>query len=330
MNDTPGFTPVEPTPHVPSSPATWAPPAAIPDPVGQWPTPPRRGLRGIAIAGIAIGAVVLVGSVAAAGVALAMTAATVAEEATEATAQQEESSPVRLEMLERGEKGSPVALEPLVCPGDVCFDDGAFRRLTPGSGDLREIGLTEQIGAYGEYPTSTEQFEFVNARDWWTEQENTPDDCFVTAFERPVALDREGGTASPEDPIELLAEYGDESGYSYFAQSVQLFPTSADAASHMSRFDTLLSGCTSYFFEDQYGSVKTSVRPAPAIPVAGSVAAIGWTEHSVYGRYYAFDIQRGNVVVRTVLSTDGVVTEADYRRFVETVADELAGLDTLG
>ncbi len=324
MNDTPGFTPVEPTPRIPVAPppTAWAAPAAPTVFTPPPPEPPRRGLGGGAIAAlITVGVVVFCGA-----------AAGVVGLATGFAAMVEESSllPVETRPLVDGDPGSPIAVDPLACADDVCFDASVFRRLTPTSGDLRRIGLTEQWGAFGDYATSTEQSEFINARDWWEEQEVTPEPCFITALERPLALTLSGGSSAPDDPIEILAEYGDESEYSYFAQSARLFGTTTEAAEHMQTFDDLLGECSVYSLTDEYGRHKTRVSPAPAIIVDDSVSALGWVEEWDFGRYYAFDVQRGNVVVRTIVSTDGLVTEEDYRSYVEIVARELAALDTLG
>lgn len=322
MNDTPGFTPVEPTPSVSATSAAWAPPTTTPVFGEPHSEPPRRGLGGGAIAAlITVGVVVFCGA-----------AAGVVGLATGFAAVVEESSllPVEIRPLVDGDPGSPVAVDPLTCGDDVCFDTSVFRRLTPTSGDLRRIGLTEQWGAFGDYATSTEQSEFINARDWWEEQEVSPDSCFITALERPMALTLSGGSSAPDDPIEILAEYGDESEYSYFAQSARLFGTTAQAEEHMQTFDDLLGGCSVYTLTDDYGRHKTRISPAPAITVDDSVSAVGWVEEWDFGRYYAFDVQRGNVVVRTIVSTDGVVTEEDYRAYTEIVARELAGLETLG
>lgn len=70
------------------------------------------------------------------------------------------------------------------------------------------------------------------------------------------------------------------------------------------------------------------VAAAPALRLPDSVAAYGWTESNDYSRVYAVDLQRGNLVARVTLTTDGSgPTETEFRVLAEEYAVLLAGLE---
>lgn len=54
---------------------------------------------------------------------------------------------------------------------------------------------------------------------------------------------------------------------------------------------------------------------------------VGWVESSPYSRFYAIDLQRGNLVVRNTMSTwAGVVSEEQFRTYAEQLARQLAAV----
>jgi hypothetical protein len=61
------------------------------------------------------------------------------------------------------------------------------------------------------------------------------------------------------------------------------------------------------------------------------VAGIGWVETTdYYSRYYSFDLQRGNIVIRTGLGTAEEISELEFRALVEHVAVQLAQITPAG
>ena len=96
----------------------------------------------------------------------------------------------------------------------------------------------------------------------------------------------------------------------------------------------LIDGCTFVATGELPNDNHAFISPAPAIAVPDSVAAAGWVRDSEFGgpfsRNYVFDLQLGNIVVRTRLVTHKEVTEVEFRAFVERFAEQLAAALPLG
>ncbi|MBU1459100.1 MAG: hypothetical protein KKC89_06010, partial [Gammaproteobacteria bacterium] len=91
---------------------------------------------------------------------------------------------------------------------------------------------------------------------------------------------------------------------------------------------TRIAAYDDMFHEDDGGVWSTAVAPAPALDVPDSVAALGWSQSNQWGRTYEVDIQRGNLVVRLVLNSDGAgPTEQQFRQIAEDYATLLAELE---
>jgi hypothetical protein len=107
----------------------------------------------------------------------------------------------------------------------------------------------------------------------------------------------------------------------------RVFRDSASATEHLGELDGLLDTCTGYDYEAEDGIWSTAVTPAPALDVPDSVCPGMVAEPRVGGTSEA-DIQRGNLVVRLVLITDGDgPTEQQFRQFAEEYAALLAELE---
>lgn len=110
--------------------------------------------------------------------------------------------------------------------------------------------------------------------------------------------------------------------------TARIFHDSASASAHLQDLDRLLEACPGYDYEDDGGVWSTAVAPAPALDVPDSVAALGWSQSNQWGRTYEVDIQRGNLVVRLVLNSDGAgPTEQQFRQIAEDYATLLAELE---
>ncbi|WP_395639251.1 hypothetical protein, partial [Pseudolysinimonas sp.] len=168
--------------------------------------------------------------------------------------------------------------------------------------------------------------------DAWRTQDGSPDDCFFSFPYAPIA--------SPESDFMLSSDpgYDDEVYYygynssndQYYVLTTtgRLFDDTATASAHMADLDRFLDDCTAYTTEDDYGEYSVHLQEAPAIEVPSSVAAMAWSQTTDWGRFYTVDLQRGNVVVRLSLNSDGYgPTEAEFRRFIEEYARQLAALE---
>jgi hypothetical protein len=321
----PGHTPPEPTPIVPppyrpQDPSV--PQYAYPPPYGQPPQylpsapPPRR--RGLLAAIIGGGLVVLAGIVVGV-VAIASALSGLVSDI---------PSPFGGRDLVSGEAGSPLAAEPVECP-DVCFGNDISGETIVSEHLLGELGTTDSVESWGDYATSTGVGDYDYMHVDWNRVKGTPDGCFFTYLGSPIAATVDD---RPEDGdfIDYTGSNATPEGISSIDQTVRVFATSDDAVQHMVALDGLLPGCEHYEFGKGDDSWEAEVTPAPALDVPSSVAAVGWRETNGTSRYYVFDLQYSNLVVRSILSTDGEITEEQFRAFIEEYAVELSELSPLG
>ena len=84
-----------------------------------------------------------------------------------------------------------------------------------------------------------------------------------------------------------------------------------------------MKGCEGYEIGDAQTYWTADVSLAPALDLPETVAAAGWVEESPFGRYYVWDLQRANIVVRTTVFTDGLITQEQADTFNETLATTL-------
>ncbi|CAN5183416.1 hypothetical protein BH09ACT5_BH09ACT5_01440 [soil metagenome] len=230
------------------------------------------------------------------------------------------------EPLATGEPGSPVALDPLECPSQCLtyqqVDETAFTQ-----DDLFALGLTvedEGAGVGSAYAANSELSYVVKN---WERGGTSPDACFPMSLTEPLAVALGEDLESPTDRIYYVSAYSDRDQWDYEFQSARVFESTEAASNHMASLSELVAGCTHYSAGNTDGMTwEADVTPAPALTVPDGVAAVGWQEASTNYRYYVFDLQRGNIVVRTTLFVTGSTPEKDFREAVANLALRLGGL----
>lgn len=227
--------------------------------------------------------------------------------------------------LETGAPQSPVAAVPLEC-NSQCFSDEVVAETIVPQSRLDELGLTMITEERGDREPSDAAWEYPYLKSEWQRLGSATDSCFFTLPQFALAAELDSPPA-PGDQVEFTGTSSSEDEFSWFSQSVRIFPTSAEAVAHMSRLNDLIEDCDYYTYDPAVEDWKATISPAPAIAAPDTVAAVGWREANALGRYYVFDLQYANVVVRTVLSTVDVISETQYRDLVEELAVHLSTLE---
>jgi hypothetical protein len=227
--------------------------------------------------------------------------------------------------LVKGDAAEPVAVTPDECP-TTCFSGVHVGQLVIDDEEFETLGVPTLVNAFGSYPESSPQAEFSYTFTTWTENDGTPAECFFTFFGVPVSLALDSTPEVSTDTIHYLEYRTSEDEYSGLNQSVRVFADSAAASAHMAAVHSGAATCSHYEMGKGRDFWEADVTPLPALELPNNVAATGWVESSDWSRYYVVDLQRGNLVLRSTLSTDGAITEEDYRAFIEDRATELAAL----
>lgn len=228
--------------------------------------------------------------------------------------------------LSTGEAGDPVAAEPDECPED-CFNGLIGDDLVLSDETLDALGFTERYAGIGDYASSTPSSEHRITAKIWVEDESTPVNCFFTAMYAPSVYPLNNPPTGNFEPMQLLGTSTDESETYSIDQSIRIFATSELASEHMSDLADAVDGCSQMQFGTGSSVTTAEVVAMPALSLPASVSASGWTEEYGFGRHYVADIQRSNLVVRTLVWTDARVTENDFRTTVEDLAVRLSELD---
>ncbi len=227
--------------------------------------------------------------------------------------------------LVTGEPSEPVAVAPDECP-TTCFSGASVGQLVIDDKEFEALGVPTLVNAFGSYPESSPQAEFSYTFTTWTENDGTPAECFFTFFGAPVSLALDSTPEVSTDTIHYLEYRTSKDEYSGLNQSVRVFADSAGASAHMAAVHSGAATCSHYEVGKGRDFWEADVTPLPALDVPNNVAATGWVESSDWSRYYVVDLQRGNLVMRTTLTTDGAITEEAFRAFIEERASELATL----
>lgn len=174
------------------------------------------------------------------------------------------------------------------------------------------------------YP-STVEYEHGSMITSFDDLGGTPAQCSFVYSVSPVTLDTLGAEATTES-IQVHEPYSDADGATYFQQSTRVFSSSADAVTYMQQLETELAACPRYSTDGSLLPAVTSVESAASLSVPDSVANLGWVELGTDARYYAIDLQRGNVVIRSGLTSSGDMTEQEFRDLVSITAQRFAAL----
>jgi hypothetical protein len=245
------------------------------------------------------------------------------------TAPEEEPAPSDVypekEPLVTGEPGPTVAADPTVCPNE-CFTVDDFDLTVLGEDAVAALGTPDLPPEWDDFRNSTAQKEFLYSASSWESTEGAPDECFPITVYSPIAAPLDGRANSADDPVGFTQGRLSVDQYSSLYESPRLFTDSASAEAHLAEFATLVAGCTSYEIGDGASYWTADVTPMPALDLPSSVAAVGWVEDSPFGRFYGADLQRGNLVLRVTLYTDGAITEGAWREYLLASADNLASL----
>lgn len=223
-----------------------------------------------------------------------------------------------------GEPGEPVAAAPLECP-TACFDETSIDALTLSPDTFARLGLTE-ITPLAESESTARVGDLV-ARDAvsWVDYGGEPDACFFAPTSAPYATTVESSDPDNDDLVYFVAGHDDtvDSG----DQAIRIFPDTASASAYLADLARAIEACEGIEIGPEDERYSATVSPAAALSVPSEVAAVGWIREGDPGprwRAYIIDLQRGNVVVRIRILTDGVITERQFRNTVERYADQLA------
>jgi hypothetical protein len=185
-----------------------------------------------------------------------------------------------------------------------------------------EIGLPVGDDASLELTAGEDQ---IDQTKWWNTDGGTPEQCYFTYPRAPLffAAGDVGDAPGAADTVFYPQWHSDADEYYVLTEAVRVFDSTASATAYLGDLETAIAGCPNYSFPESGWAV--AVTPAPALDLPASVAAYGWAESNEYSRFYAVDVQRGNLVSRLTLSTDAYgPSETEFRAFAENYAEQLA------
>jgi hypothetical protein len=313
-----------------TSPLQFAPPQFAPPQFAaqQVAAPQRR--RGLLVTAIVAGSLLLVGAIIAGSFALGnLITEAIANTPPVGIDDGSASGPVDdivNEPLIGGDAASPHAINPTECP-DSCFTAAVIGKTIGSDINLSALGVPKLVQPWGEMPSSTPQGEYRYAADYWTSETGTPDECFVVTYPSPVAVGIAERPGQSMDGVYFTGTNSSDDEYSSLSSAARLFTDTASATAHMEALDSMVAACTHYEMGTGSSYWTADVTSAPQVTIPSNVAASGWVEVSPFGRYYVYDLQRANVVVRSTLFTDGAVTEAEFHDYIESLAVQLGELD---
>ena len=296
-------------------------PFAPPDPAKLAPPPPptysaeRRRRRWLPWV-IVLGVVLLLGLAVAAIIGVATTIAA-------------SMSPAG-EPLVIGESGPPTAA-PLECP-DRCFSESVIAATLIDDLELDALGITEHDFPWGTYDPTTADEAFRSTAAYWAGNDGAPDACVFALGDSPSVVDLVSDDGSA-DRIEYTGEHATSDINTTLEQTVRIFPDAASATGQMNTLYDQILDCPEISVGPRDERYTAEVTLAPALDLPAHVAGVGWVRTGDRGdrwRAYVFDLQIGNLVVRTRLMTDGSFSETDYRAFVEEYALRLEALEPAG
>jgi hypothetical protein len=223
--------------------------------------------------------------------------------------------------LVEGEPGDPVASEPLDCV--TCFASDDVRDIDVPHRAYVTLGLPVDDRQPFEVPMFTDQRDAVG---WWEEDGGSPDECYFAYTQPPLLFVPERDGIANSDLILYASSHSDPESAYWLTEASRIFTTHSAASAHMLELETAVDGCPAYSLTG--AGYAAEVTPAPAFDVPADVAAYGWVETAGLSRFYAADVQRGNVVTRLSLLSDSQgPSEQQFRAFVEEYARALGALE---
>lgn len=215
---------------------------------------------------------------------------------------------------------------------DPCFDEADIAATVLSDATLDALGLTQHDSPWGTNNATTPAKALRATTASWAADDGAPDACVFVLGTSPSVVDLESDQGL-QDPIEFTGEHAASNSSSTLDQSIRIFPDTASAMGYMSRLNYQVAGCDEISTGSPAERQTAQVTAAPQLGLPEDVASVGWVRTGETGpqwRAYVFDMQRGNLIVRTSLSTDGSISELDFRAFVEKYAIQFASIAPAG
>jgi hypothetical protein len=220
-----------------------------------------------------------------------------------------------------------VAVAPLECPGS-CFTAAANKALIPNYPVLTALGLSDDIYPPGTYDPTTAGALYRESLAGWRATDGTPDVCFFAPANSPINESIAAGQDQVADPVTFVGTWGVKGKPSFVDVSSRLFPDTASATAYLNDLATDIQSCHRIEVGPDDNRQVVTLQPAAALTVPDSEAAVGWVRLGTgaeRSRAYVMDIQRGNLVARVRVVTDGSISEAKFRSFATTFAQTQLG-----
>ncbi|MBO9627608.1 MAG: hypothetical protein J7484_14705 [Microbacterium sp.] len=232
-----------------------------------------------------------------------------------------------------GDPQDPVATAPLSCPSG-CFDTTAFDEMAVDAADVAPLGPLEETDAPGSIDPGTVAQLVELTAETWTKQGGDAECAFVPS-NAPYIAARTAPDADSTDPLVWVQVWRSEA--EVLDISGRVFPSSDNAEGYLQDLHERVAACP---WQDMEGvpapggdTSLVQITAQAAIPVPDDVAAVGWTREGTPGarwRAYVWDLQRGNVVLRVRVLTDGRILEQQVADFAATMAARLAAVEPRG
>jgi hypothetical protein len=172
-------------------------------------------------------------------------------------------------------------------------------------------------------PVFTDQREHVG---WWEDDGGSPDECFFAYTAPPLHFEPERDGIANSDQVFYASSHSNAGGDYWLTEASRIFVTHSAASEHMLQLVDAVDGCPEYSLTG--AGYAAEVTPAPAFEVPVDVAAYGWVETGGVSRFYAVDVQRGNIITRlSLFSNSQGPSEQQFRAFVEEYAQALGALE---
>ena len=229
--------------------------------------------------------------------------------------------------LATGAPGSPKAAEPLACPSS-CFTAAANKDLIPNYPVLMALGASYDFYPPGTYDPVTAGEVYRSGLADWRGGDGSPDVCFFAPFNAPVGSSVSDGQDQVSDAVTFVGTWQNKAKTSFVDVSSRVFPDTESASGYLHELATNIQNCHRIEIGPDNNRLIVTVQPAASITVPNSEAAVGWVRlgsGANHSRAYVMDIQRGNLVARVRVVTDGSISEAKFRSFAATFAQTILG-----